>query len=216
MNARSNAKEPAMSNVLASAPASGSSARIRGIPRGGRAGLGWLRAGSGVRIRLVLRRALRLHLVGDELPVGHQPAFHQGQRPVLECVWQRSATLVTHRHCLPLFFEDEIEMTRIVLDRAVPDVPRNAHALAKGGTLQRRDFRDRVVVGLALREPDVGERNQGKDDNRRADQEFRAGLHRSLPLVHGWSTRDSNTLLSRDGGFRVYSAEPSGSLVAAN
>src|SRR5271166_7173432 len=104
-----------MSHVLASAPASGSSARIRGIPRRGRAGLGWLRPGSGAWVRLVLRRALRLHLVSDELPVGHQPAFHQGQRPVLERVRQRSATLVAYRHRLPLFLENEIEMTRIVL-----------------------------------------------------------------------------------------------------
>src|SRR5580704_3374936 len=62
--------------------------------------------------RLVLRRALRLHLFGHEAIIWAQFAFNQGLRPVFERIRKRIATDVGHRQVPALLGENEIDATR--------------------------------------------------------------------------------------------------------
>ena len=95
-----------------------------------------------------------------KLPSAVRSALHQSLRAILERVRQRIAADVADRQRLTLLFEDEIHAAIAMRNRAGSHVSGNAHALVKRGSLQRGKLRNRVVVGLALREADIGQHAQ--------------------------------------------------------
>src|SRR4029077_11870082 len=92
--------------------------------------------------------------------------------------------------------EDKIYPPIAADNRAIAHVPGNAHTLVQRAAVQRREFRNRVVVRLALCESNVGKRNEGNYDNRRAHQELPARLHSVLPSCKSLEFRcNSSTAL---------------------
>src|SRR5215472_5877757 len=146
-------------------------------------GLAGLRgAGSARWTRLVFRRALGLHLLGLKAAVSSEIPFHESLCAVLESVRQGVASNVADRQGLILFLEHEVHATVTVRDRSRAYIPQNAHALVQRGSLKCRQFRNRVVVGLALREPYIGQQTQRSHNDARPDQKLGSCLHTPTPV----------------------------------
>src|ERR1700690_519125 len=65
-----------------------------------------------------------------------------------------------------------------MLDRAFAHVAAYAHALIECRAVQRRNFRERVIVRLALGEADVRQRQQRDNNNSRTYQKFCRSFHK--------------------------------------
>ena len=106
---------------------------------------------------LILGRAFRLHLFGDETALRHQPAFDERLRAILESIGKGIAANIADRQVLALLFEDKIDAAVRMRNRPGTDIAGNPHALMQRCGRQRGKLGDRVVVGLALRESNVSQ-----------------------------------------------------------
>src|SRR3989442_10723175 len=101
------------------------------------------------RRRFIFRRALGLNLVGHEGAVRRQSSFDQGLAVIHKCIGQRVASGVADRERLPFPFDHEVHPPGVSRDRTGANRAAHAHAMARLGTLQRKEFRN-GVMGLLL------------------------------------------------------------------
>src|ERR1700689_1808824 len=84
-----------------------------------------------------------------------QFALHRGLCAIFERIRKRVAPDVRNSQILALFSEHKINGSRHVRNRSILHVAGDAHALMQRYPVKCRKLRNRMVVGLALREADV-------------------------------------------------------------
>src|SRR4029077_4760112 len=87
------------------------------------------------------------------------------------------------RKALALLFENEINTSGDMLDRARANIAGYAHALVERGAPKRAKLGNRVIVGLTLCKAHVGEGNERHDDDSRTHEKFCAGFHAGTPVI---------------------------------
>ncbi len=75
--------------------------------------------------RLILGCALRLHLFGDKAALGHQPAFDERLRTVLESIGKGIAANVADRQVFTLLLKDKIDAVANMRNRPGADIAGN-------------------------------------------------------------------------------------------
>src|SRR5205807_5406021 len=129
------------------------------------------------RSRFVLRRTFCLYMFGHKPAIGAEVALHQGLRLVFKRVRQRIAAGVTYRKGFAFAFQDEIHTPGKAPDAAHGNGAANTHALRPLRTLQRLQFYNRVVVGLALAIAEPGQESQRRHDDPHPQTKFSLFFH---------------------------------------
>jgi hypothetical protein len=123
-------------------------------------------------------------------------AFDQALRAILESIRKGVRSHVTDRETLSLLHEYEIHTAGQVLYGPGLDVTGHTNPLVQGCTAQRRDFRDGVVISLALLGSDIRQTGERNDDDAGPNAEFQFAFHRmppanfELPYVEFYHTPD--------------------------
>src|SRR5690242_14961727 len=125
-------------------------------------------------------------MLRGESAIGSEAAFHEGLSFVRKRVRQRVASRVTHRQCLAFAFQHKINAPRKVPDAAYRYRAAHADALRPLGAVQVLQFRDRVIVGLALAIPEPSEEPQRNNDNPDSNAKFCLLSHFGHPASPNW------------------------------
>jgi hypothetical protein len=121
---------------------------------------------------LILGSALGLHMFGNETSISGQATLYECLRFIDERIGQRIVADITYRQRLPFSIKDKIDTTAHPADGTGFDCSRNPQTMPASRSLQGRQLRDGVVIGLALTVSEPSQKPHGNNDDADADAEF--------------------------------------------
>ena len=131
------------------------------------------------RCGLVLRSALRLYVLGHKAAVIAHPALDKSLRIIFEGIRQRISAHVADREPLPFALQHKINSPGIAMNASRLNGAAHTNPLSAAGAVQRLQFRDGVVVGLALAIAQPRQRRQRSDNHGYSNSKSCASLHKT-------------------------------------